>query len=569
MRPMSIVVLFRIDSIKIIFNQNTDSANLYLDMRMKPSDRLFHNGDVFAMDSKQPGAGALATRNGLIVAVGSADECKAALHNGYEETDLAGRALLPGFIDTHLHPIMMVFYDMNLDLRDARSMSDIMEMFSVAAKDKSAEEWVVGLDFNEENITERKLPTRHDLDGACPDHPAIIIKHDGHSIIANTAAIDLCGISASSPDPEWGKIDREPGGYPAGPFRESAATLILSNLPMPNMDSLIQGVDYTFDRMAACGITSAGAILQADNEGPAGESGGIEVIALSMLIDRAKTNFYSLLMAKEPDQVTMAQQSMIHNQNPGEQKVGGIKIYFDGSFGSATAFMNEPFSDQPENRGFLTNSEKEVFRRMEFAHKSDLQIAVHTIGDAATEICVDLYEKLLDKYPKSNHRHRLEHASLFSEITLEKAARLGLLVSTQPLFIHSEKQWLYRRLGPDRCRRVYPFRSILDAGIKLAGASDAPVESIDVLHAIECCVTREGFETHESISPDEAIRMYTADAAYMHFEEDVKGSLTVGKRADMVILSDNPVRQEPDKIHDIKVIETINGGKTVFRSGTE
>lgn len=536
---------------------------------MKSSERLFFNGDIFTVDPKFPRADSLAIREDQIIAVGSKNECEAALKIGYESVDLAGRALLPGFIDTHLHPIMLIFYDMNIDLRKVRTIDEIFQMFSSAAKHAPSGSWVIGLDFEEQNLKERRLPTRHELDGACPDHPAIIIKHDGHMVIANTLAIDRCQITASSPDPKWGKIDREPGGFPAGPFRETASKLILSAMPMPDTDSLIHGADNTFQRIAASGITSAGAILQAGDEGPAGKSGGVEVMALSMLMDRALTNFYCLLITKDPDQLEIAKQSLIHNNVPGQHKVGGIKIFFDGTFASSTAYMSDPFHDQPSNRGFLTNSVEEVYRQMELAHKSGYQIAVHTIGDAATGICVDLYEKLLATYPVANHRHRLEHAAIFDSATLEKTARLGLVVSTQPLFIHSEKHWLYRRIGPDRCKRVYPFRSILDAGIKLAGASDSPVESINVLCAIECCVTREGFEIHESISAEEAIRMYTIDAAYAQCEDDIKGSLSIGKRADMVILDKNPIEVQPDKIHEIKVIETINGGKTVFKAESE
>lgn len=243
-----------------------------------------------------------------------------------------------------------------------------------------------------------------------------------------------------------------------------------------------------------------------------------------------------------------------------------MKIFADGTFGSLTAAMREPFSDQPDRRGFFIHTLEELYRRMVAAHLAGLQVAIHTIGDAANRACIDLYDRLLREYPLEGHRHRLEHASLLDQAMVEDMARLGLIASVQPLFIHSEREWLHRRLGAERARWTYPFRSLLDAGVKVAGASDAPVESADVLHAIQCCVTREGFEAEQGISAAEAVRMYTLDAAYAIFAEEETGSISVGKRADLVVLSANPVSVPPERIRDIRVKRTLVGGKTVYAS---
>jgi predicted amidohydrolase YtcJ len=201
---------------------------------------------------------------------------------------------------------------------------------------------------------------------------------------------------------------------------------------------------------------------------------------------------------------------------------------------------------------------------MEFAHRAGFQVAIHAIGDAANRLCVNLYQRLLSQYPRADHRHRLEHASILDPDTIRKASRLGLVVSTQPMFIHSEKHWLLKRLGPARTPHTYPFRSLLAAGIKVAGASDAPVESHNVLHALQACVTREGFEPSQAISAEEAVRMFTLDAAYAQFEDAFKGSIAVGKVADLVALSANPVRVAPERIKDIRVLWTVRGGITIF-----
>jgi len=197
-------------------------------------------------------------------------------------------------------------------------------------------------------------------------------------------------------------------------------------------------------------------------------------------------------------------------------------------------------------------------------HTAGLQLAIHAIGDEANRRCVDLFARLLREHPRADHRHRLEHASLLDAATIADIARLGLVVSTQPMFIHTEKGWLHRRLGAERARDVYPLRALTDAGVHVAGASDAPVESADVLHAIECCVTREGFETQQCISVDAALRMYTTDAAFAQFEEGEKGSLSPGKRADMVVLAENPLHVPLARLHAITVEQTIAAGRVVY-----
>jgi predicted amidohydrolase YtcJ len=193
-------------------------------------------------------------------------------------------------------------------------------------------------------------------------------------------------------------------------------------------------------------------------------------------------------------------------------------------------------------------------------------VCVPAIGDAAVERCVALYEELLAGRPARDHRHRIEHASLIPPEVIPRIARLGLCVSTQPLFLHSEKTWLARRLGPERSRHVYPLRALVDAGVVVGGASDAPVESTDVLHAIECCVTREGFEPAQSLRPLEALRLFTRDAARLQFEEGEKGTLAPGKRADLAVLSDDPLAVDPDRIHEIRVLRTVAAGRVVHDS---
>lgn len=528
--------------------------------------KLYTGGAILTMDEAQPRAEAVAVAGGRIVAVGSEVECRKVLGSDFEPVDLAGGALLPGFIDTHLHPLMMLYFEQNADLTGARSMADVQERMREATAHPAAGEWTLGLQFDDEALDEPRLPTRGDLDVACPDRPVLVVDRDGHTVIANTAAIRAAGVFASTPDPAGGAIDREPDGHPSGPFRETAAQLLLGAMPDPDLTQLRSAAQTCFARMASQGITTAGVVLQTDEEGPAGPTGRLEVLGMQLLLDEVPFSVYSVLGGKDVETVLAARESPLHEPAAG-RRVGGLKIFADGTFGSCTAYMGQPFSDQPERRGFLVLEAEEIYRRMVAAHRAGLQVCIHAIGDEANRRCLDLYERLLAEHPRSQHRHRLEHASLLDAEIVARIARLGLVVSTQPLFIHSEKSWLHKRLGPERARWVYPLRALLDAGVRVAGASDAPIESTDVLHAIQCCVTRDGFETHQAIGVVEALGLYTTGAAWAQCAEDEKGSLTPGKRADLVVLSDDPTAVPPDQIAAIHVEQTVVGGREIYRRG--
>ena len=534
-----------------------------------PGDaQLYFGGEVYTVDATLPVAEAVAVSGGKITAVGARPECEAALGSCYEPVDLRGRAMLPGFIDTHLHPLMLVYFDMNADLHGVSSMRDLQDRMRESGAGVPPGSWVVGLQFDEQDLDDPRMPTRQDLDAAFLENPVMVVKHDGHTVFANTAAIREAGVTAATPEPAGGVIDREPDGYPAGIFRESASLLIKSKVPIPELSAFADGAVSSFGRLASCGITSAGAVMQTDAEGPAGAEGAFEVPLMQVLLEHVPINLYGLLVASDIEQVNSAMGTPLHDPQVGAgHRIGGVKVYSDGTYGSCTAYMDEPFTDQPDRRGFLAHDIEEIYRRMLFAHTAGLQVAIHAIGDRANRTCVELYERLLFEHPAPGHRHRLEHASQLDAKLIEDIARLGIVVSTQPMFIHSEKGWLHKRLGPERAKWAYPFRSLIEGGVRVAGASDGPVESVDVLHAIHCCVTREGFEPQQSITAAQAVRMYTIDAAYAQAEDHVKGSITPGKRADLVVLSRNPVSVPDGDIRSITVEKTVVGGRVVFERG--
>jgi predicted amidohydrolase YtcJ len=528
---------------------------------MSDKGQLYFNGIIRTMDPSHPTSGAVAVQDGKIIAVGDRSACAGVLEKGHQPIDLKNRALLPGFIDTHQHPIMLVYFSMNCDLGAVTSIGELKQELRSAYSRKKDSSWLAGLNFDEQNMQEKRDPLRHDLDEITRDRPVIVIKHDGHSVFANTCAIEAAGITASTPDPEAGTIEREADGYPSGAFRELAAQLILNAMPLPELPALIDGARNTFQRLASLGLTSIGVVLQTGEEGPAGSAGAFDIMGMQLFSADCPLSLYSLLISADIAELEELRSSALA---AGPNRLGGLKLFADGTFGSSTAYMHAPFADNANKRGILIHPPEELYRQMAAAHNKGWQVCVHAIGDAANRLCAGLYGRLFSEFPRTNCRHRIEHASIMDEWTMQELARLGIVISTQPMFIHTEKGWLGRRLGAGRCRTVYPFRSFLDAGIKLAGASDGPIESQDVLHAIQCCVTREGFEPHQCISVEEALRMYTIDAAYAQFEEGIKGSITHGKRADMVILSEDPFTVNSERIKDIGIESTIVGGVPVY-----
>ncbi len=532
---------------------------------MAHTDQLYFNGDIYTVDERNPAVEAVAVRDGVILAAGSRAECAVLLGTTAEPIDLNGSAMLPGFIDSHMHPVLMIYFDMNVNLNAVPSIPELQRVLRASAAGKAPGAWVIGLNFDEQYFERPELPTRHDLDAACPDIPAIAVKHDGHMLIANTRAIEAGGVSAATADPPGGVIDRENDGYPAGPFRENAIALILGKMPLPGEDDFSKASASAFGRLASYGITSAGVVLQTSEEGPGGDIGAFDIPVLQMLSERIPISMYGLIASPDPGSVRSMLAPPLHHDGPGPmRRIGAIKLFSDGTFASCTAFMREPFTDQPDKSGFMVIAPDKLYERMEAAHQAGFQLAIHAIGDAANRTCIDLYDRLLERHPRTDHRHRLEHASILDPAMIADARRLGLLISSQPMFIHSEKLWLHKRFGAERSKWIYPFRSLLEAGIPLAGASDTPVESADVLHGIQCCVTREGFETQECISAADAVRLYTINAAYAQFEENLKGSITAGKRADFVILDKNPVRVDPEIISAITVLKTIVGGDVIY-----
>jgi predicted amidohydrolase YtcJ len=524
--------------------------------------KLFHGGTIYTVEPGQPYVEAVAGRGRTIAAAGSLSLCREALGPSHEEIDLRGGFLLPGFCDAHMHPIPTIYYSMNCNLAGVREMEELVSMLSSASCNPDGG-WIVGLNFDEQDMAHPRLPTRHDLDRISADRPVIVIRHDGHSVIANTPAMEKAGITAQTPTPKGGSIDRDEHGMPVGIFRENAKSLVIDHMELPDIDAFISGGEKAFDLMLRQGITSLGLILEADQQGPTGTLGAYDIPAMQILLPCIRQSLNTFIITRDIPSIGKARETLC-GDGLRQDRVAGLKIIADGTFGSCTAAMDEPFLDKPGEAGFLLKSEENIYRLMVEAHRAGHQIAIHAIGDRANRTCIRLYDQLLKAHPKRDHRHRIEHASVMDREMLAKVRELGIVLCVQPMFIHSDMPYLEKRLGRERMENTYPFRSMLEAGITLAGASDSPVETQDVLKAIQCAVTREGYVPSQSLTLEQAIGMYTLSAAYAQFEEGMKGSIAPGKRADLVLLEKDPFTSRPEEIHAIPVLKTFITGELVY-----
>ena len=534
---------------------------------MNKKEILFTNSTVITMDRANPVSEAVAVSDGIIAAVGTTAHCRAALARGHEVADLKGAALVPGFCDSHIHPLSTIYFDMNVNLHGVRSLDEMGKRLRGPLESGAKNTWVIGVNFDEQGMGRPALPTRRDLDAVSSIIPIAVIKHDGHTVYLNTRALEASGITAATPDPAGGVVERDGSGAPTGALHETAVPLAINHFPPPRPEDFKNGARRSFDRMLRLGITSLGMIVQTGTDGPEGILGVLDIPVLESIIDEIPQSLSAYVMTADPSSIQeLRQRSLCSGEGTNRLRVLGAKIIADGTFGSCTAAMREPFTDFPDKSGFMLHEEEELYSLMKGAHLAGLQIAVHAIGDLANRRCIDLYRRLLSEHPSPDRRHRIEHASMLDAEMISDAAGLGLVLCVQPMFIDSEHFWLEKRFGSERLKIIYPFRSALEAGITLAGSSDSPVESQDVMAAIEACVTRCGLVPEESITAEQALGIYTSGAAHALFDEKNRGSITPGKAADFAVLGADPRRVRADEIHSVPVLKTVVGG-TVYSHG--
>lgn len=504
------------------------------------------------MDTAKPAVAAIAIHRDRIVAVGTNDEISPLIGPNTLVTDLESATVLPGFIDCHIHLIQYGLGLSSLDLRAVRSIDELKKR--VAARSKDDIDWVLGQGWDQEKFVERRYPTRHDLDEASPTKPVLLRRICGHVCVANSVALKRAGIDERSNEPPGGVIDRDAAKAPTGILRENAIDLLDAAVPSPSAK------DFEKATLAACqdalkaGLTSVHCIINSDPE--------LRALLKLRSEDRLPLRFHVLI----PSNHLSAVKKLGVQTGFGDKwvRLGAIKIFADGSLGARTAALEAPYEDDPSNRGMTIYRQEELDELVREAHLAGFQVAIHAIGDRASRMALESLAKATNQ-TQGDLRHRIEHASVLNHDLISEFGKLGVTASVQPHFIVSDF-WLEQRLGRERASLSYPFASLARAGVRVVAGSDCPVDPLAPLQGIAAATTRS--DPDEAITVEAAIAMYTRNAAYASFEENVKGTIEPGKYADLVALHTDPKEITPSTIPEIQVLFTMVGGKIMYQSGT-
>ena len=527
---------------------------------------MITNGTILTMDPAQPEVEAVGVIGERIVATGDRDAVAGTLPRGYRTLDLAGRTCLPGFNEAHNHMISFGLTLGHVTCSDpaVRSIEEIKRGVAERARQLPPGSWIQGRGYDDNKLEERRHPTRWDLDEAAPKHPVVIVNGSGHMCVVNSLALQLAGITRETPDPQGGHIVRDEHGEPTGLLQETAQELVRRVIPAPTLEEMVEALRRCNDAYAAAGITSS---TDASSDSP------LQIEAYQRAVQRDALKLRTWLMIRENLLPHLIALGIKQGFGDNRLRIGPIKLFIDGSLIGRTAAVSRPFLNdpRPDNYGLTMMSQEQLDEYVWRAHHAGFQIAVHAIGDRGIEMVLDAYQKALEREPRPDHRHRIEHCGILRPDLIERIAAMRVLVVSQPIFITEYGDGFIRHLGLERIQLTYPFRSLLDAGITLVFSTDCPVSSYQPLKCIQAAVTEKtgsgrSYALEEAITVEEALPLYTVAGAYATFEEDVKGRIRPGMLADFAILEQDPRAVEPEALSEIRVSQTIIGGETVYEA---
>jgi predicted amidohydrolase YtcJ len=534
----------------------------------KPAaDLVIINAKVWTVDASRPTAQAVAVLGDRIVSVGSNAEVDAWRGPKTKVIDAAGKLLLPGFNDAHVHFVSGGEQLDNVQLKDVTNPQEFSRRIGERAKITPKGEWVLGGNWDETKWNPPDMPTKEMIDALTPDTPVFVSRYDGHMGLANSLALRLAGITAQTPDPPGGAIVHDAQGNPTGALKDAAMDPIFKVIPPLSHDRRVKVVKRALAYAASVGVTSVQHM----------ETSYADIAVYSELLRRGEltTRIYvAPLITHVDDQVKLG---IGHAFGGPYLRIGALKAYADGSLGSGTAYFYEPFLNQGTNRGLLSDEMHPISlmrdRYLE-ADAAGLQICTHAIGDEGISTILDLYADVVKAHGEADRRFRIEHAQHMAAKDFERFAQLHVIASVQPYHAIDDGRFAEGHIGHDRASRTYAFRTFLDHGVRLAFGTDWEVAPLDPVLGLYAAVTRatlddknpNGWFPEQKLTVAEAVEAYTMGSAYAEFQEKEKGSLTPGKLADMVLLSDDIFTIAPASIRDVKALKTIVGGKLVWDS---
>jgi predicted amidohydrolase YtcJ len=529
------------------------------------ADLVVANAKVWTGDKAQPGAEAVAAIGKRIVAVGSNSEIDAWRGPQTKVIDAQGKLLLPGFNDAHVHFISGGAQLDQVDLKDAASAQEFARRIGEQAKKTPKGEWVLGGDWDETKWTPASIPSKELIDPLTGDTPVFVNRYDGHMALANSAALKRAGVTAKTADPPGGTVVRDPKGNPTGALKDAAMDYVYKVIPPMTHERRLRAARRALAHAASLGVTS----VQDMNPEYA------DIAVYSELAERGELTTRIYAAPYETFWQDQAKLGLRRSWGSAYLRLGALKGYADGSLGSATAYMFEPFADDPKNHGLLSEEmhpPEKMRERLMNADAAGLQLCIHAIGDQAISMILDMFAAIERAHGEHDQRFRIEHAQHMAAKDFARFAQLHVIASVQPYHAIDDGRWAEKRLGPARTKTTYAFRTFINHGVRLALGTDWFVAPLSPMWNIYAAATRatldgknpNGWVPEEKISVAEAVEAYTMGSAFAEFQEKEKGSITPGKLADMVLLSDDIFSIRPEAIREVTVVTTIVGGKVVY-----
>jgi predicted amidohydrolase YtcJ len=536
------------------------------------ADLVLTNGRIYTVDNARPEASALAVRAGRVEFVGSDAEARVLAGSSTVVIDLHGATVVPGIVDAHAHLLGLGNTLQRVNLVGSTSYDEVVNRVKAWAKGVKPGEWIQGRGWDQNLWPTKDFPTHEALSRAFPNNPVVLTRIDGHALVANAKAMELARVTRTTADPSGGRIVRLASGAPSGVFVDNAKSLI---------DRTIPAATRADNRKAILA-----AVAEANRWGLTGiHDAGEDAETIGIYEELAKAGSYNLrnyVMLSDPGEpespealrnpyIQRGPQSALYD---GHLWIRAIKLYADGALGSRGAALLAPYSDEPTNSGLLLSKPEHIEAWAEAALRRGFQVNVHAIGDRGNRIVLDSFDSALKKVPKADHRFRIEHAQVVSPEDIPRFARLGVIPSMQATHQTSDMGWAESRVGPQRIRGAYAWRSLLNTGVVVPNGTDFPVEQVNPLLTFHAAVTRQdpsnqpagGWYPEQKMTREEALQSITIWPAYAGFQETVMGSLSPGKYADFVIL-DRDIMHVPDaEILGTRVVSTWIGGKRVYEA---
>lgn len=577
----------------VLFLMNTSQPQFKRPSKSEP-DTIYLNGEIlpgttpvltksgmpatdawFASALEMPRVQAMAVRGDRVIAIGTNAEIKSLADKHTQVVDLNGRFVMPGFNDAHLHLASGGFEKLNVDLVGVKSLAEMKARIAERAKTTVPGEWIQGRGWDHTAWADKKLPTRQDLDAVTGDDPAVFVRVDGHIAVANSAALKAAGITRGTPDPAGGKIDRNAQGEPTGIVRESAKEELMATIPPPTPSQRRRAIELALQDAASHGVTSV-----QDN------SDWEDFLTYEDLEREGKltVRICEWLPFNAPVS-TLDQHRSHHEQHDFMLHTGMLKGFMDGSLGSRTAAMLKPYTDEAGNAGLPQYQQAVLNRMADERVASRFQMGFHAIGDAGAELALNAFDAA-ERYAREHDiaglgadparrdfRFRIEHAQVVTPEQIARFRQLNVIASMQPNHLLTDMNWAISRIGPERAKTSYAWKSFLNSGVMLAFGTDYPVEPITPFRGLYAAVTRKNeagtkeYFPEEKITIQQGITAYTSSAAFAEFAEEDKGTLTPGKLADFVVLDRDITQVAPADILETRVLRTVVGGKTVFQTG--